>query len=77
MTFNEAVKDYMEWVEKVGRARKRSYSYTKGTIGLISNIEKHFGVRRDSHHQVRFNYQGYELVVEVKSSVEFFLCLNY
>ena len=77
MTFKEAVKDYMEWVETVGRARKRSYRYEHGTMNLISKIEKHFDVRRDSVHQIRFRYQGYELVVELKNSVEFFLCLNY
>lgn len=81
VTFNEACIDYMNWVEKVGRARKRSYLY-KGTNTneLIPMIEKHFGVEaanRGNFTQLVIKYRGYELVVEVHSSRKFFLCLNY
>lgn len=75
--FRTALLDYVEWMYTQRFVRKRFYNYMEGVEVLISNIERHFGVRRTGQFHILFVYQGREVVIEGHNRSKFSICYNY
>jgi hypothetical protein len=79
VTFNVALKDYMEWVAVQPYIRKKFYTYKDGVPALIKLVVKHLGgITLDRHHHIcMFKYDGIGFNIEAKTSSMYSICENY